>query len=168
LIGPSFVEEIFDLTVIHYCHNNKITTSGSSLAAQTYYLSDNALTVSPLSTITTTLGVEKCPLTYSYYLKNIETSEWDLQATNIVPFTAFDGNTGDLTVFTADKALARIYTIKWRIEDLDSNNEASFVEVTYELTVISICTTNMISASGSGLDDKTYYLGNDQLTVSPQ
>jgi hypothetical protein len=101
-------------------------------------------------------------------LKNSETDAWELQATNIAPFTAFDRNTGGLTVLTLDKTLARMYSIKWRIEDLNSNSLASFDEVTFELTVISICTTNMISASGSGLDDKTYYLGNDQLTVLPQ
>ena len=125
------------------------------------------MTVSPLSTITTTLGVEKCPLTYSYYLKNIETSEWDLQATNIVPFTAFDSNTGDLTVFTSDIAFVKIYSIKWRIEDPDSDSEASFLEVSFDLNIVSICTTNTITSDGNGLDDKTYFLGDDTLVVSP-
>jgi hypothetical protein len=168
LSGPSFIEEVFDLTVIHYCHNNKITTSGSILAAQTYYLGDDPLTVSPLFTITSTLGVERCPQAKSYFLKNIETDTWELQATNIAPFIAFDGSTGGLTVFTSDKALARIYTIKWKFEDLDSNSEASSVEVTLDLTVIHYCYNNYITASGTGLAAQTYYLGDDSLTVSPQ
>ena len=90
----------------------------------------------------TTLGVERCPLTKSYYLKNTETDTWELQATNIVPFTAFNSSTGGLTVFTSDKALARSYSIKWKIEDSNSKSEASFAEVTLDLTVIHYCHNN--------------------------
>ena len=123
--------------------------------------------MSPQSVITTAVGVERCPLTYSYYLKNTETSEWDLQATKIDPFIAFDILTGDLSIYTADKAQARIYRIKWKIEDPNSNSEASFAEVTFDVTVISICTKNEIAVVGSGLDHQNYYLGNDKLTISP-
>ena len=89
-----------------------------------------------------------------------------LQSSKTVPFTGFDASTGGLTVFTSDKALARIYNIKWKIEDPDSVSETSFVEVTFDLTVISICSTNIIKVVGNGIGDQRYYLGNDELTVS--
>ena len=72
--------------------------------------------------------------------------------------------TGELTVFTSDKALSRIYYIKWRIVDPDSNSETSFVEVTIHLKIISICTTNMIFAE-KRVAAQTYYLGNPDLPV---
>ena len=57
--------------------------------------------------------------------------------------------------------------MKWKIEDPDSHSQASFVEVTFDLTVISICTTNKISKSGTGLDSQTYYLGSEELKITP-
>ena len=154
--------------MIHYCISNIVSTSSNSLVAFTYYLGNDAATVSPQSVITTTRASERCPLTYSYYLKNTESSNWVLQTVNTDPITAFNSITGDLSIFTSNRALAKIYSIKWRIEDLDSNSEATFVEVTFELTVISICTTNRITVVESGIDHQNYYLGNDQLTISPQ
>jgi hypothetical protein len=154
--------------VIHYCASNIVSTSSNSLVAFTYYLSNDAVTVSPQSVITTTRTSERCPLTYSYYLMNTESSNWILQTVNTAPINAFNTITGDLSIFTTDQTLAKIYSIKWRIEDPDSNSEASFVEVTFELTVISICTTNKITVVGNGIDHQNYYLGNEQLTIRPQ
>ncbi len=75
--------------------------------------------------------------------------------------------TGDLKIFTVDKALARNYSIRWKIEDPNSNSEASFAEVTLDLTVIHYCHNNKITASGSSLPAQTYYLDDDPQTVSP-
>ena len=86
--------------------------------------------------------VEKCPLIYSYYLKNSSNSNWVPQTSTPDPFIAFDAITGGLTIFTSDKALSRIYYIKWKIEDPDSDSENSFVEVTFDLTVIHYCAFN--------------------------
>ena len=47
LTKSPLVEEIFDLTVIHYCAGNKINSSASSLPSKTYFLGDDELTVSP-------------------------------------------------------------------------------------------------------------------------
>ena len=73
---------------------------------------------------------------------------------------------GKLTVKTSDSALARIYLIKLRIEDPQSliDNSLVFVEKEFELTIVSICTTNEITASNT-LEDQIYYLGNPELRV---
>jgi hypothetical protein len=70
-------------------------------------------------------------------LKNTETDAWELQAINIAPFTAFDIKTGELSVFTSDKAKYGIYTIKWRIEIPSTLSGSSFVEEIFDLTVIN-------------------------------
>ena len=89
-----FLEKTFELKVDSICTTNRITASGSDLAAQTLFLGNPELTVSPKLTISTTIHVEKCPLTYSYYIKRAGSNTWDLQSTNIDPFTAFDRLTG--------------------------------------------------------------------------
>ena len=88
------MEETFELKVDSICTTNRITASGSDLAAQTYYLGNSELTFTPKLTISTTIDVEKCPLTYSYYIKRAGSNTWDLQSTNTDLFTAFDSLTG--------------------------------------------------------------------------
>ena len=98
-----------------------------------------------------TSPVEKCPLMHSYYLKNSSNSNWVPQTSTPDPFIAFDAITGGLTIFTSDKALARIYYIKWRIEDLESLSDAPFAEVTFDLKIIHYCALNQITSSSPSL-----------------
>ena len=55
-----------------------ISASSSGLAAKTYFHGDEALSITPNYIITPTLAIERCPLTYSYYLLNTDTHEWEL------------------------------------------------------------------------------------------
>ena len=140
-----------DLTIDSICVTNTITSDGYGLVDKIYYLGENELKVKPQSIIRTSLSVEKCPLTFSYYVKNTATHEWELQTSRSVPFTTFDTLTGDLSIFTSDRALARIYSIKFRTEIPKVFHGNSFVEETFDLTVIHYCHSNKITASGSGL-----------------
>jgi hypothetical protein len=63
--------------------------------------------------------------------------------------------------------LASNYSIKWKIEDPNSKSEASFAEVTLDLTVIHYCSNNIVSASGVSLAAETYVLADDQVAFSP-
>ena len=39
--------------------------------------------------------------------------------------------------------------------------------VTFDLTIIDDCAGNVITSDSNWLNDQTYYLGGDELTVSP-
>ena len=75
--------------------------------------------------------------------------------------------TGDLSVFTSNRALAKIYYIKWKIQDAESLTDAPLAEVTLKLKVTHYCHSNMITAVKDALQHQNYYLGNDALTLSP-
>ena len=117
-----------DLTIDSICVTNTITSDGYGLVDKNYYLGENELKVKPQSIIRTSLSVEKCPLTFSYYVKNTATHEWELPAISIAPFKVFDTKTGELIVHTSDKVLARTYAVKFRIEIPATLTGHNFVE----------------------------------------
>jgi hypothetical protein len=100
-------------------------------------------------------------------VKTTETDGYEYRESNNAPFNSFDTLNGELAIFTQDRTLAGVYSIKWRIRDSESLTDASYVEEISGLTVISVCTTNKITSSGSSLAAQTYYLGDAAQTVSP-
>jgi hypothetical protein len=76
------------------CTTNKVTTFGDGLGVQIYKLGEAELRISPQPHISTLFNQVKCPLTYSYYIKNMSNSKWVLQTSNLPPFSAFDTSNG--------------------------------------------------------------------------
>ena len=138
--SSNFVEETFDLIVIS-CVNNVLTKTGTGLGTQTYYVGDTSLQLLPNYGISTTVDLSRCPLTYSYFLKNTSGS-WILQTSNTAPFTAFVTSTGELTIFTSNRALATIYSIKWKIYDPSSTSSSNYIEEIFDLHVVTVCANN--------------------------
>ena len=89
--ASNYVEETFDLTID--CINNALTKTGTGLVSQTYTVEDPALQLFPQFGISTTYDRSRCPLTYSYYVKDTN-GNWILASSNTAPFTAFVTSTG--------------------------------------------------------------------------
>jgi len=73
-----------------------------------------------------------------------------------------------LGVKTSDPALAKTYSIKLKIRDPESLTENSYADEIFDLTIVSICSMNTIASDGNRVDDQTYYLGENELTVKPK
>jgi len=75
---------------------------------------------------------------------------------------------GKLTVSTDSSAFAKTYSIKWKIEDLASTSSSNFVEEIFDLTIVSLCVSNELTQTGSGLAGQTYFVGDASLQLFPQ
>ena len=89
--ASNYVEETFGLTID--CINNALTKTGTGLVSQTYTVEDPALQLFPQYGISTSYDQSRCPLSYSYYVKDTS-GNWILASLNTAPFTAFVTSTG--------------------------------------------------------------------------
>ena len=108
-----FVEETLDLAVINICTTNTISVDGDGVKNLTYKLGEAPLYVQPI--FSALLPESRCPLTYSYEVLNKDTSEWVSWSLNVAPFTSFNTENGYLMVFTSNKALSGVYSLRLRI-----------------------------------------------------
>ena len=126
-----------------------IVDFGDGLSEQIYKLGETELIIQPQLHISTLFNQVKCPLTYSYYIQNKNSSNWALQTSNFLPFSAFDTSNGQLSVFASDPDFVNIYTIKLKIEDPISLTTATFIELIFDLAVVNLCVDNELKSESS-------------------